>query len=182
MKLARAAAAVIPPPFLSEVRPMRGYSLCSLFVLAAVIGCGDKTKNDDSGDQGPAATSGEAKVELLEAGAEPREALRYKFTAGRSETMVMDMKMNMNMEIPGQGSQSMAMPLMRMKGSLDTESVSAEGNARLKFELTGAEIVPGPDDNALVVQAMRNEIGKIVGMKGTATVTPKELIDYVNHQ
>jgi len=149
--------------------------LC-LFVFA-ITGC--EKKDSDARDEKVAKKSApqeeqatEIQVKLLEAGSEPRQALRYKFKAGRKDKLVMDMKMTMAMS--GAFNQpEMVLPVARTTMEINSVSVSNEGDLRYEFKVTDATVPDKESANPMMVQTMETELKKTVGMSGWAVVTPR---------
>jgi len=115
----------------------------------------------------------ETTVTLLDPGAEPRTALRYKFQANRSDEMAMEMKMAMAMEMGGQKMPETQMPTMLMTMTIDAGEVSPEGDLRYDFELSEVEVVSKPGENPMMVSAMKQQVNSMKGMTGAATVTSR---------
>lgn len=105
-------------------------------------------------------------VELLKAGAEPKQKVRYKFKQD-AEYISVKMKMGMAMSIGGQ-----ALPKQDMPGIVQTISVEPiavkDGVMDYKYTLSKMDIEPG--GNPLVVSKMKESIRGIVGMTGKGRV------------
>jgi hypothetical protein len=112
-------------------------------------------------------------VKLLDAGAQPRTALRYKFQANRTEKMVMEMSMAMAMEIGDQKGPETQVPATRMTMTIDSKKVSPEGDLHYEFELEQVEVLPKPDANPAMVNAMKQQMSSMQGLSGSATVTSR---------
>ena len=149
-----------------------------LMVLVAVTGCEKKQEASKTGETASAATEAPASadkitVKLLEAGAEPRQQLRYKFAAGRKDTLMMDMEMAIALEMAGMRQPEMKLPIMRMSMGIDSKNVSADGNLRYEFSLDSTEVLEGAGVNPMVASSMKTELEKMKGMTGWAVVTPR---------
>ena len=115
----------------------------------------------------------EITVKLVEAGAEPRQALRYDFSAAKKQTVLMTMDMTMGMELGAMKQPPTKLPPVHMDMVIDPKKVSGDGVLRYAFEMTRAEVVAAPDADPNVVRAMKTELDKTQGMKGWADVTPR---------
>lgn len=112
-------------------------------------------------------------VKLLDPGAEPRTALRYKFQANRTEKMVIEMSMAMAMEIGGQKQPETQVPTTRMTMTIDSKEVSPEGDLHYEFELLQVDVLPKPGANPMMVNAMKQQMSNMQGLSGSGTVTSR---------
>ena len=87
------------------------------------------------------ASQPEISIELLEAGSEPREELRMKFTEGTEQTMVMSMQMNSSS--PAQASAGLSMPWIHTPMTVKIESVTASGDMTSSFSYGKVSVEPG---------------------------------------
>lgn len=86
-----------------------------------------------------ATATAQSTLQLLDAGAAPREPVRYRFEAGRSENGVLDTRMQMAMSVGGQQMPMEAVPPLRMTTQMRVVEVTADGKARLEYKLLSAE-------------------------------------------
>ena len=112
-------------------------------------------------------------VKLLDPGAQPRTALRYKFQANRTEKMVMETSMAMAMEIGDQKRPETQVPATRMTVTIDSKEVSPEGDLHYEFELEQVEVLPKPGANPAMINAMKQQMSSMLGLSGSATVTSR---------
>ena len=125
------------------------------------------------GQQQIADSGAKMTVKLLDPGAQPRTALRYKFQANRTEKMVMEMSMAMAMEIGDQKQPETQVPATRMTMTIDSKEVSPEGNLHYEFELKQVEVLRKPSANPAMVNAMKQQTSRMLGLRGSATVTSR---------
>jgi hypothetical protein len=125
-------------------------------------------------DAPPTPVAAEPVLKLIEAGAEPRTALRIAPTAGTSEVATMTMKMTMEMDLQGQKI-PVAMPPFVMKMGIDITEVAASGDFTYKMALKEATVGEDPSGavNPAVLEQMRGLIGKMQGLGGEATVNAR---------
>lgn len=126
---------------------------------------GDSTADDSAGADKPS-----VEVVLLDPGSEPRQELRYKLEKGHKEQVAMTITMTMKMEMPGMPSTPISMPPMKMVMDLEIAEKLDDDKARYKFEVTETDILDAPDVQPMVAKTLKSEIGKVVGMKGSAVV------------
>lgn len=98
-------------------------------------------------------------VELIEAGATPRQPLRYRFEAGRSERAALDMTMRISLSFAGQQMTLGDVPPIRMLLQMRTAEVAGDGSARLQFELLSAEAEASHPQAAQINQALAGTKG-----------------------
>lgn len=105
-------------------------------------------------------------VVLVDAGAEPRQELRYDFSGFTPQTMQMDMNMSMSMEGPATGTQQQTLPTMRMIMSIPTVEVTPEGNLRMAFSLDRYEVLPTEGVAPEMMQALQASLASVGTMSG----------------
>jgi hypothetical protein len=118
-------------------------------------------------------------VKLLNPGEAPRKALRYHFTEGKTETLVMDMKMSMNMQSDGQSLFNMSIPVVRVVMVFDDTRLSKEGSLHYNFRVTSTTLVDVGPNPAPQLTQLSNDLKVMEGLSGWALVTPRgETIDF----
>jgi hypothetical protein len=135
-------------------------------MLLLMTGCG-KTEPEEAGN------GTETTVKLLDAGAEPRKSLRYKFQANQISKMVMEMNMAMTIGIGERTQPETQMPTTQMIMTIDSKEISPEGDLYYEFEYEQVDVLPKDSDNIVAVNAMKQRMSSMVGMSGSATVTPR---------
>lgn len=78
-------------------------------------------------------------LELIEAGAAPRQQVRYQYQAGRAERAAMDINMQLALSLGGMQMPMGAVPPIQMILSLRTAEVATDGSAKMEFEIVSAE-------------------------------------------
>jgi hypothetical protein len=95
-------------------------------------------------------------VQVLDYGAEPRQLLRYQFTAGQVEHASMEMSMNTSLEVNGQKMPMPVTPPIRTTLNVHVTDVAADGSARVEFETRSMEAdvskLGGPEAQASAAQ------------------------------
>ncbi len=159
--------------FQTGAASMRLRSLAlTVCMLLFLVGC-RKTESEDSEAANDSKVGAKTTVKLLDPGAQPRTALRYKFQANRTEKMVMETSMAMAMEMGDQKQPETQMPATRMTMTIDSKEVSPEGDLHYEFELVQVEVLPKPGANPVMVNAMKQQMSSMQGLSGSATVTSR---------
>jgi hypothetical protein len=111
-------------------------------------------------------------VRVLDYGAEPRQAIRYEFTAGAVDHGTMTLSMQPSTS--GQSAPALAMPTMKVPVTIKTTEVHPDGSARYEMEMGAIEIA---DDNgdaggagAALRQVLVAGLGSMAGAKQWARV------------
>lgn len=155
-----------------------GLSCLSVFAVAGPA-FGQNAAQEEGQKAAPAAAEKKAAannkvtIKVLEQGAAPRQELRYKYREGSVENMVMEMDTAMKMTVNGQPLMDMSLPTIRMVAAVKVTDVTDDGNASVEVEFTGGDIIAKPDTQPQVADAMRAELKKVTGTKGTMVVTPR---------
>ncbi len=118
---------------------------------------------------GPAEATGDVRVKLLEAGAEPRQALRYVFSK-EPASMLMSMDMGMAIGLGEMKQPPMQLPTMKMVMAIRPEEVRADGAVRYAFRLERTDVVAGDQSNPAMQENLRAELKKTEGLSGWALV------------
>lgn len=128
-------------------------------------------------DPALAAMTGEGSViTLLEAGAEPREPLRLKLTAGQEQAMVMTMRMAMSMQIGAQDAPKTSIPPMQMTMNLAVKDITADGDIHSAFSLDKIEVLPDPGSPPELVDQLKTMLGTMATMSGTSVLTTRGIV------
>lgn len=120
---------------------------------------------------GSVAKTAKAQVKLLDAGGEPRTALRLHPSAGDQQTLTMTMKMDMNMVVAGKSTPAVNIPPMAMTMVVNVKSVAPNGD--ISYGVTYDDITVATDTNTLpaVAAAMKSALAGIKGMSGTGKLS-----------
>lgn len=117
--------------------------------------------------------SKEPVVELVDAGRSPRRALRLAPTAGQTQTLTMHMGISMAMSMSGMDMPAQDLPATVMTIKTKVQEVKPDGDIVLGFEITDTDLVDTDASNAMVVDAMRDSLESIEGLKGTSTTSTR---------
>ena len=128
----------------------------------------------------PAGSEGETKaaaassaVKLLEAGAEPRKAIRMHPKVDDKQTVNMSIKMTMEMGAGDAKMPAMNLPPIVLTFDFIVKSLSPDGVIGYEFSATDVSI--GEDPNVLpqIADAMKNSLGSLKGMSGKGTISDR---------
>lgn len=175
----------------NAVRPPRASRRVVVVVVAAwalvVAACAGSPR--PTPDHSPAAGTGAAPgapgsagdlgllpppaVKLLDAGTNPRATLRYQFTAGQAETLVMELAGSMNLAVGDMAPPEMRTPAVRLGIELRARGVDASGQVSLEGTIERVEVAPAPDVPSAVVAAVGSDLEGLAGTTLTAVVTPR---------
>lgn len=125
-------------------------------------------------------SAAQSNVELLNAGTEPKQQLRFTPPANTKQTVQMTMKMDMAMSVAGQTAQSVATPPVQMTMQSQVKKVDANGDIYADFSYTDADIVAAVNTPPEVANAMREQIKKMVGLNGSMVVDSQGNTKQVN--
>lgn len=110
-----------------------------------------------------------ATLELIEAGAAPRETIRYRFKSGASERAAVESTVNVALSLGGQQIPMQSSPSIRMGMNIRTAEVDADGSARIEFDIASAEVV----GDAPQAAQMNQMLGAVKGMSGSYRLDPR---------
>ena len=133
-----------------------------------------KPAAEDAGQAAPkaAATATDSvKIKLLEAGGEPRRALRLHPKAGDKQTMDMTMLMGIDMQFGQMPAQNMKLPPINMSMETTVKDVSADGEISYDMVITEAGIAESSEVTPQVADAMRSAFAGIKGLSGTGKLS-----------
>jgi hypothetical protein len=111
-----------------------------------------------------------ALIKLIDAGAQPRKALRYAIPATFKSGMDMTMTMAMNVSVMGQ-AMPMNLPAMKMSADVAATSIAANGDTSYTLAFSGVNVEGGADANPMLTSALQGVQSAITGIKGTATIS-----------
>lgn len=144
-----------------------------------------------------ASAAAQPKIELLQAGAEPRQALRFQPEVNARQTTTMTMKMNVEMAINNQPLPQMPLPATVTTIETTVTRVDANGDIHYKFHYPNVDIInnesaspelPSSIKNMLtglrgegIIDSRGNNKGaKIIPSEGSSQM-PKELLEEISN-
>jgi hypothetical protein len=149
---------------------------CLVFLIA---GCGEKPRSTSvsaesssggaqlSKESAKTSSAGQNKIELINAGTEPKQQLRFAPSANTKQRLQMTMTMNMEMTIAGQTRPAIATPPIKTTMEAKVTKVDANGDIHADFSYVDADIVAGANTPPEMVNAIRSQIKQIVGASGS---------------
>jgi hypothetical protein len=133
-----------------------------------------ETKPQPPEADAPLPVAGPPVVTLIDPGAEPRKALRYKFGKA-AETAIMDMQMALAIRGVGPGAREITMPTMRMRFDVKPTNVDRDGTLTTLFEMKKIDMLDDKPVSAEMKEKLTGEFQKMVGLKGRTVVTARGL-------
>ena len=110
-------------------------------------------------------------IELLEAGQEPRRAIRFTPAAGDKLTVAMTMKMSQGMTINGAAQPPTPLPTQKFTMDMSVNDVKANGDVHYGFAYTDIEVFDDPQNPSPAVAAIQGLVQPMVGTKGSGVIT-----------
>jgi hypothetical protein len=135
-----------------------------------VIGCLWIAAQSAAIAQDAPATGSPPQISVLDAGQEPRNALRYRFDDGISESASLEMTIRLNVSMGGAQQQVVAFPTVRMQVKLGPIAVADDNSARFDFAIGSAELIDGADTNPGLAAALRGSLGALPSVTGWARI------------
>lgn len=123
----------------------------------------------------PTAATTTAQVKLLEAGAEPRKALRIQVKAGDKQTVEMITKTAVDMGMGDAAAQAMHPPTIKMTMGLTVKDVSAEGDISYEMVIADAGLADESGAASPMAEMMKAVLGGLKGLATKGTVSDRGL-------
>jgi hypothetical protein len=115
-------------------------------------------------------------LKMIDAGAQPRKALRYAVPAGFKGRMDMTMSIGINANVGGM-SMPMNLPGLKMTADLAVTGVAANGDTSYTLSFSGVTAdAAGGEANPMMATALQGMQSAITGIKGTSTISNRGLV------
>ncbi len=112
-----------------------------------------------------------SKINLLDAGAEPRRELRFRPAVNSKQTMTMTMGMSMDMSMGEMTMPKMTLPKVVLKVDLNVTSVDPSGDIHYTFAYTDIQAIAAEDTPPEALAAMQKGFKSLVGYQGDIIVS-----------
>lgn len=119
----------------------------------------------------PAAV-GSSPVKLLDAGAEPRQVLRWHPKPGDRQQVGMTLKLGIAMKAGEMEVPAMDLPTMKFPMELTVKEVTSEGDVVYEMIMGKASLVEGGSESPQA-EAIKAALGNVEGMSGTGRFTSR---------
>jgi len=116
-----------------------------------------------------------AQLKLLDAGAEPRRAMRLQVKAGDQQSLGMTMKMAMDMEMGGMPAQAVKMPAIKLDMKVTIKDVAANGDITYETMIEDASVSADAEVMPQVADAIKGSFESIKGLSGAGTISNRGL-------
>jgi len=145
--------------------------VAALALLTVVAACGDsdgpKGTADPTTSPSSVADPDGPVVELLDAGAEPRAAVRLQVEEGDVQRSTMTMRTQMSMTIDGQAAQTSDLPPILMDMEVTVDDVRDDGTIESSFTYDGVRV----DGTGVTAEQMESALEAMSGVSGTLVMT-----------
>ena len=121
----------------------------------------------------PAASPPGTQVRVLTAGAEPRQALRFRAADGDLQAVDITVSMSMGMTAPGAPGDMMKMPGMKMAVAVLPTTVSADGDINYEVLVEDVGVADEPGSMPEVVEAMKASLRGMTGLVIVCTMSDR---------
>lgn len=115
-------------------------------------------------------------VTLLEPGAEPREALRFRPEAGTMSTAAMSMRMSVRQQLSGMQMPETKIPSSNIVIDLAVTDVEDDGDIHYTMKVTKVDVADEPGVMPQVSAAMRQSLAGLVGLEGSFVMDDRGLV------
>jgi hypothetical protein len=118
----------------------------------------------------PAPTTAPAKLELLDAGAAPRQELRFRPLANSQQTMTMTMGMKMEMVMGETPIPKTNLPKIVMKIDLKVGKIEPSGDINYRFNYSDISAIADKDTPPELTASIQKSMKTLVGISGDIVV------------
>jgi hypothetical protein len=118
----------------------------------------------------------EPAVKLLDAGSQPRKALRFHVKAGDKESTVMTMKMSTGISGATFNGQAVKMPATSMPMDLSVQSVAPNGDISYTLIMGEPGVADEPGGVPGVAQAIKSALTGLKGLSMTGVISDRGII------
>lgn len=108
-------------------------------------------------------------IKLLEAGAEPRQTLRFHPKLGSEQAIVMSVKTALDSGL----GKAMVMPTVKLTINTTVKSVSADGNIAYELAVTDASAMEDPDAMPEITALLKTSLEEAKGVVITGTLSDR---------
>lgn len=122
----------------------------------------------------------EGAAKMLEAGAEPRKALRLHPKAGDKQSVEMTLQMNMETKMAGMDTPAMKLPPIKMALDVGVKDVSADGDITYQMTVGEATVANDSDAAGPMAEVMKAALAGAKGVTGTGTVSDRGVAKSMN--
>jgi hypothetical protein len=130
----------------------------------------------ESPDAGPLKKTKGPKVELVEAGTEPRRELRYVYKKGQKERIDLTTKTKLGMTMMGKTVDAPATPPVSMIASLEVVSVDGDGTAKRKLAVEKVKMTAAPDPANPGAKELAEQLGNLEKLRGRDEVDSRGVV------
>jgi hypothetical protein len=114
-----------------------------------------------------ASATAQPQVELLEAGNEPRQELRFRPQANAKQTSTMTLQMDTDVSMAGQTMPKVDLPPITVAIDTVVTKVEPNGNIHFKSSYSNVDVMNSSSLPPQVLEAMRSQMKKMVGTSGS---------------
>jgi hypothetical protein len=122
---------------------------------------------------GPAPRPDRPPVRLLEAGAEPRAALRYNPAPEGPRSLELTLEVTRWASAGGLEAPAVTLPPLRLRLGLEPSTPQEDGSLRLAFRLEEAEAGPRDDAPPALLESVGADLAGLKGLTGAWVVDPR---------
>jgi hypothetical protein len=110
-------------------------------------------------------------IKVLDAGAEPREALRLASAPGASEQVAMTVRLGL--KLSGVSERSVKTPPLRATIAATLQEVTPNGDLRIAFSYPAFEVLKGAGGSEAERKKIESAVAGLSGLSGELTLTPQ---------
>jgi hypothetical protein len=154
----------------SPATPVRACLLAATSLLVAACGPASHGKVASVADRNVEVSRPRppSDVSVLDPGAQPRAALRYRLRQGLSESLVMDVAVQMKLAV---GDLGPPVPVPTVRVSMDLRALAGGPRAQLEGKIVKVEVVDEPAVPPALTAALRSDLDRLAGLSWNAVFT-----------
>jgi hypothetical protein len=120
-----------------------------------------------------------AEVALIDAGAQPRQTLRYHPRAGQSRPVLVELATALSLAVGEMNPPEVRTPVLRLTIDLDPRAIDASGRMNIEGTLSRVETRPGSAPTA-VASALAADVERLRQTRFVARISSRGLIEHLS--
>ncbi len=138
------------------------------------------SSSEKASEKAPGKATTQADVILLNAGAEPKKPLRYKFDKGNNESFIFELKMVPTIEVNGKKEKPPTAPSLKFAFTAVPLDINPEGSAGVEWAISRIDIAAPPGDKSAT--DLRQAWEPLKGPFGKSIVTSRGITQHHKFQ